>query len=141
MCWKVFSSFAFAGIRIRTAWIVRSHRSNMHKDTNSSISPYNFGMVLKETMLNLGPTFIKGEQYDAVENFHLTIHFFAMVFIVAAFIFVASIIFELSVWAFYSLLQSQDHKYGSYMPLLTDAVGQSLSTRPDIIGPEISKVR
>ena len=28
----------------------------------------------------------------------------------------------------------------TYMPLLDDAVGQSLSTRPDIIGTEISKV-
>lgn len=25
-------------------------------------SEYNFGLVLKETMLNLGPTFIKGKE-------------------------------------------------------------------------------
>ncbi|XP_034704591.1 uncharacterized protein slr1919 [Vitis riparia] len=74
---EVFSSFAFAAIRIRTSGITMFYRSNMDRDINGNISPYNFGMVLKETMLNLGPTFIK--------------------------------------------------------------VGQSISTRPDIIGPEISK--
>ncbi|GAY49580.1 hypothetical protein CUMW_120180 [Citrus unshiu] len=37
------------------------------------------------------------------------------------------------------LLELQDYQYASYMPLLADAVGQSLSTRPDIIGSDISK--
>ncbi|KAF9674863.1 hypothetical protein SADUNF_Sadunf10G0171200 [Salix dunnii] len=39
----------------------------------------------------------------------------------------------------YDLGMSQDYQYASYMPLLADAVGQSLSTRPDIIGSEITK--
>ncbi|KAL4556671.1 hypothetical protein LXL04_034826 [Taraxacum kok-saghyz] len=65
---EVFGSFASAAIRIRLQGITKSDEYN---------SQYQFGMVLKETMLDLGPTFIK--------------------------------------------------------------VGQSLSTRPDIIGFEISK--
>lgn len=36
-------------------------------DINENISQYNFGMVLKETMLSLGPTFIKGEEDFLVE--------------------------------------------------------------------------
>ncbi|CAK7325487.1 unnamed protein product [Dovyalis caffra] len=39
----------------------------------------------------------------------------------------------------YDLGMSQDYPYASYMPLLPDAVGQSLSTRPDIIGTDITK--
>ncbi|BBH09684.1 Protein kinase superfamily protein [Prunus dulcis] len=39
----------------------------------------------------------------------------------------------------FRLLESQHCQYASYMRLLADAVGQSLSTRPDIIGAEISK--
>uniref|UniRef100_A0A5B7BW00 Protein kinase domain-containing protein n=1 Tax=Davidia involucrata TaxID=16924 RepID=A0A5B7BW00_DAVIN len=74
---EVFFSFASAAIRIRTSGFGKSYRSSVDKDIDKNISQYNFGMVLKETMLNLGPTFIK--------------------------------------------------------------VGQSLSTRPDIIGSEISK--
>ncbi|GKU91734.1 hypothetical protein SLEP1_g5561 [Rubroshorea leprosula] len=66
---EVFLSFTFAAIRIRI--------SSSDKGVDGNISQYNFGMVLKETVLKLGPTFIK--------------------------------------------------------------VGQSLSTRPDIIGAEISK--
>lgn len=34
--------------------------SDVEDDASESISDYNFGIVLKETMLNLGPTFIKG---------------------------------------------------------------------------------
>ncbi|KAA8539333.1 hypothetical protein F0562_026025 [Nyssa sinensis] len=74
---EVFFSFASAAIRIRTSGFRKLYRSSVDKDIDKNISQYNFGMVLKETMLNLGPTFIK--------------------------------------------------------------VGQSLSTRPDIIGSEISK--
>jgi hypothetical protein len=48
---------------------------------------------------------------------------------------------EIICWPFIAILQSQDYQYASYMPLLADAVGQSLSTRPDIIGTEITKVR
>ncbi|XP_010507623.1 PREDICTED: uncharacterized protein LOC104784272 [Camelina sativa] len=66
---EVFSAFMIAAIRLRTS------ASDKGKDLEASEK--NFGMVLKETMLRLGPTFIK--------------------------------------------------------------VGQSLSTRPDIIGTEISK--
>ncbi|XP_012086488.1 uncharacterized protein slr1919 isoform X2 [Jatropha curcas] len=73
----VFSAFASATIRIRTSRIRKLLRPSSDKELNGNISQYDFGLVLKETMLNLGPTFIK--------------------------------------------------------------VGQSLSTRPDIIGTEISK--
>ncbi|KAL1189031.1 Protein ACTIVITY OF BC1 COMPLEX KINASE 3 [Cardamine amara subsp. amara] len=65
---EVFSAFMIAAIRLRTS---------SDKGTNLESSGQNFGMVMKETMLHLGPTFIK--------------------------------------------------------------VGQSLSTRPDIIGTETSK--
>uniref|UniRef100_A0A2P2M297 Uncharacterized protein MANES_07G104400 n=1 Tax=Rhizophora mucronata TaxID=61149 RepID=A0A2P2M297_RHIMU len=74
---EVFSAFAFATIRIRTAGIKKFWRSSQDQETDGNISQYDFGRVLKETLLTLGPTFIK--------------------------------------------------------------VGQSLSTRPDIIGTEISK--
>ncbi|KAI3508671.1 hypothetical protein L1887_23680 [Cichorium endivia] len=72
---EVFGSFASAAIRIRIEGIIRSKDAGFENDEYNS--QYRFGMVLKETMLNLGPTFIK--------------------------------------------------------------VGQSLSTRPDIIGFQISK--
>ncbi|XP_022746300.1 uncharacterized protein LOC111296321 isoform X2 [Durio zibethinus] len=74
---EVFSSFASAAIRIRMSGVKEFLRPGSAKGIDENLSQYNFGMVLKETMLSLGPTFIK--------------------------------------------------------------VGQSLSTRPDIIGPEISK--
>ncbi|KAJ1406418.1 UbiB domain, partial [Sesbania bispinosa] len=74
---EVFSSFASAVISIRTSGFRKFLRLNPEEDVDDKTSQYNFGMVLKETMLNLGPTFIK--------------------------------------------------------------VGQSLSTRPDIIGVEMSK--
>ncbi|XP_057979562.1 uncharacterized protein LOC131165632 isoform X2 [Malania oleifera] len=74
---EVFSSFAFAAIKIRIWGMWNLYSPTVAKDINWNISQYNFGMVLKETMLSLGPTFIK--------------------------------------------------------------VGQSLSTRPDITGSEISK--
>ncbi|KAL8533092.1 hypothetical protein ACS0TY_009370 [Phlomoides rotata] len=70
---EVFTAFASATIKFRISRI----GSEGEDDARESISDYNFGIVLKETMLNLGPTFIK--------------------------------------------------------------VGQSLSTRPDIIGHEVSK--
>ncbi|XVE68933.1 hypothetical protein DITRI_Ditri09bG0109700 [Diplodiscus trichospermus] len=74
---EVFSSFASAAIRIRMSGVKKLLRPGSAKAIDENFSQYDFGMVLKETMLSLGPTFIK--------------------------------------------------------------VGQSLSTRPDIIGPEISK--
>ncbi|KAL7228702.1 hypothetical protein ACSBR2_007412 [Camellia fascicularis] len=74
---EVFSSFASAAIRIRISGVKKVSRSSMDRNIDGDVTRYDFGLVLKETMLNLGPTFIK--------------------------------------------------------------VGQSLSTRPDIIGSEISK--
>ncbi|KAJ6432842.1 hypothetical protein OIU84_019967 [Salix udensis] len=74
---EVFTAFATATIRIRATGMRKLLRSSPDEDVNGNISEYDLGMVLKETMLNLGPTFIK--------------------------------------------------------------VGQSLSTRPDIIGSEITK--
>ncbi|XP_062092902.1 uncharacterized protein LOC133798563 isoform X3 [Humulus lupulus] len=74
---EVFSSFATVAIKIRTSKMRKFLGPSVDKDVDGSVSQYNFGVVLKETMLNLGPTFIK--------------------------------------------------------------VGQSLSTRPDIIGTEIAK--
>ncbi|PIA37417.1 hypothetical protein AQUCO_03000180v1 [Aquilegia coerulea] len=72
---EVFISFAVAAIKLRTSGIFKFYRSPVDKNGHSP--EYYFGQMLKETILNLGPTFIK--------------------------------------------------------------VGQSLSTRPDIIGTEISK--
>ncbi|XP_011084352.1 uncharacterized protein LOC105166623 [Sesamum indicum] len=70
---EVFMAFVSATIKFRISRISSAAEEDGHKN----VSDYNFGIVLKDTMLNLGPTFIK--------------------------------------------------------------VGQSLSTRPDIIGYEISK--
>lgn len=72
---EVFSSFASAAIRIRMSKVQKFPGPSLDGDQDESKTK--FGLVLKETLLNLGPTFIK--------------------------------------------------------------VGQSLSTRPDIIGSEISK--
>lgn len=58
--WKVFGSFASAAIRIRISGIIKSKTSNADSETKEYNSQHKFGMVLKETMLNLGPTFIKG---------------------------------------------------------------------------------
>ncbi|XP_047166084.1 uncharacterized protein slr1919 [Vigna umbellata] len=74
---EVLFSFATAMISIRTSGFKKFLRLVPDEDLDDTSSQYNFGMVLKETLLNLGPTFIK--------------------------------------------------------------VGQSLSTRPDIIGVEMSK--
>ncbi|KAJ4972343.1 hypothetical protein NE237_005442 [Protea cynaroides] len=74
---EVFSSFAFATIKLRILGIVKFDRSGVDKGGTGNSSEYYFGSVLKDTMLNLGPTFVK--------------------------------------------------------------VGQSLSTRPDILGSEFSK--
>ncbi|CAI0411752.1 unnamed protein product, partial [Linum tenue] len=76
---EVFSAFASASLRVRASRIRKfiGSSSDSDFDMNGNTSQYNFGLLLKESMLNLGPTFIK--------------------------------------------------------------VGQSLSTRPDIIGTEISK--
>lgn len=63
---KVSSSFASAAIRIRTAGIRKFLRLNSVQDLDGNVLQYNFGMVLKETMLNLGPTFIKGKEYGLI---------------------------------------------------------------------------
>lgn len=74
---EVFTAFSSAVIKLRASRIKRFINSRTDEDEIANSSQYEFGKVLKETMLTLGPTFIK--------------------------------------------------------------VGQSLSTRPDIIGSEISK--
>lgn len=58
---QVFVSFASATVKIRASGIGSFLRLNSDKDTNGNISQYDFGLALKETMLNLGPTFIKGK--------------------------------------------------------------------------------
>lgn len=37
-------------------------KPNSEEDADVKASQYNFGIVLKETMLSLGPTFIKGNK-------------------------------------------------------------------------------
>lgn len=58
---KVFFAFASAAIRIRTSGVKKFYMSSMDKSTGGDVAQYGFGLVLKETMLNLGPTFIKGK--------------------------------------------------------------------------------
>lgn len=53
---EVFTYFALAGVRLR---ISKIGKQDLGQGTDWNVSQYNFGMVLKETMLNLGPTFIK----------------------------------------------------------------------------------
>ncbi|CAM8917156.1 unnamed protein product [Rhodiola kirilowii] len=53
---EVFAYFALAGIRLRLS---NTGKQELAPETDWNVSQYNFGMVLKETMLNLGPTFIK----------------------------------------------------------------------------------
>ncbi|KAK1289661.1 putative aarF domain-containing protein kinase [Acorus calamus] len=75
---EILASFASAAIKMRTSSILKFNKIGLEEDEIGNSSDYYIGHLLKETMLNLGPTFIK--------------------------------------------------------------VGQSLSTRPDITGSEISKV-
>lgn len=67
-CWKVFTAFATATIRIRATGMRKLLRSSPDEDVNGNISEYDLGMVLKETMLNLGPTFIKGQNSYLIPN-------------------------------------------------------------------------
>lgn len=53
----MFLAFASAAIRIRISGI----SSTMRKKVDKDVLQYNFGMLLKETMLDLGPTFIKSK--------------------------------------------------------------------------------
>uniref|UniRef100_A0A7N0V8P3 Protein kinase domain-containing protein n=1 Tax=Kalanchoe fedtschenkoi TaxID=63787 RepID=A0A7N0V8P3_KALFE len=55
---EVFAYFALAGIRLRISKI-GEHELAQDQEIDWNISQYNFGLVLKETLLNLGPTFIK----------------------------------------------------------------------------------
>ncbi|XP_073037404.1 uncharacterized protein [Primulina eburnea] len=55
---EVFTAFVSAAIKSRISGI----NSASNKDAGENISKYNFGIILKETMLNLGPTFIKAGQ-------------------------------------------------------------------------------
>ncbi|XWS56451.1 hypothetical protein CRYUN_Cryun09bG0086500 [Craigia yunnanensis] len=56
---EVFSSFASAAITIRMSGVKMFLRPCSAKGIDENFSQYNFGIVLKETMLSLGPTFIK----------------------------------------------------------------------------------
>lgn len=127
--WKVLSSFASAAIRIRTSGIRKSLTQSADKNADGNISQYDFGMVMKETMLSLGPTFIKGEQCCLIFTL-----FFPFVFFLYC-----SLNYILGLLFFFC-----SHKITNMLVtcvLLADAVGQSLSTRPDIIGTDITKVR
>ncbi|XP_039067351.1 uncharacterized protein LOC120213258 isoform X2 [Hibiscus syriacus] len=64
---EVLSSFASAAIRIRMTGVKKFSISSPAKDIDENSSQYNFGMVLKETLLVLGPTFIKGQKCGLVE--------------------------------------------------------------------------
>lgn len=58
---KVFSSFASAAIKVQTSKAFKMNRHGIGRD-NSSVNPeYYTGQLLKESMLNLGPTFVKGK--------------------------------------------------------------------------------
>ena len=57
---KVFSSFATAAVKMRTSGIFKFNRFGKGRDDDERSSEHHFGHLLKETMLNLGPTFIKG---------------------------------------------------------------------------------
>lgn len=139
--WKVFSSLASAAIRIRASGIRKYLKLRSDKDIDGNISQYKFGMALKETMLSLGPTFIKGKEYCLIEVL-ISIGPSALYLIFSPNYFFCFQYCSLNymLGPYFFLLQSQDYQYASYMPFLADAVGQSLSTRPDIIGTEISKV-
>ncbi|KAI9072762.1 hypothetical protein K1719_045254 [Acacia pycnantha] len=56
---EIFSAFASAVIRIQTSGVTKFIKPNPEEDVDVKTSQYNFGTVLKETMLSLGPTFIK----------------------------------------------------------------------------------
>lgn len=54
-------------ISIRTSGFRKFLRLIPEEDVDDASSQYNFGMVLKETLLNLGPTFIKGADLNLFE--------------------------------------------------------------------------
>ncbi|XP_073140890.1 uncharacterized protein [Henckelia pumila] len=55
---EVFTAFVSAAIKSR----ISGMNSAGNEGAGENISKYNFGILLKETMLNLGPTFIKAGQ-------------------------------------------------------------------------------
>lgn len=54
---KVFVAFTSAAIQIRISGLLPTSNEDVVKETSN----YILGKVLKETMLNLGPTFIKSK--------------------------------------------------------------------------------
>lgn len=54
---KVFVAFTSAAIQIRLSGLLPTSNKDVEKENSN----YIFGKVLKETMLNLGPTFIKSK--------------------------------------------------------------------------------
>lgn len=127
--WKVFASFAAAAIKIRTSAL---YSSSVNKDGDQSISQYKYGMVLKETMLNLGPTFIKGIKQNIDESQYYILDFEMCRLFCPR-------------WIILWIIHTVPYYFSAVktLPILfwhAYAVGQSLSTRPDIIGSEITKV-
>ncbi|KAK6144790.1 hypothetical protein DH2020_021610 [Rehmannia glutinosa] len=61
---EVFTAFVSTTIKFRISRI----SSAEDEDAGGNVSDHNFGIVLKETMLNLGPTFIKGTVRAARSN-------------------------------------------------------------------------
>lgn len=58
-------------------------KSNSEKDMDGDISQYDFGMVLKETMLNLGPTFVKGQECDLILSLNFKTLFPVLILLLA----------------------------------------------------------
>lgn len=56
---KVFVAFTSAAIQIRIAGLLPT----LNEDVEMETSDYILGKVLKEMMLNLGPTFIKSKYW------------------------------------------------------------------------------
>ena len=68
---KIFVAFSSAVVKIRASKIKRLIKSRTDDDKLTNLSQSDFGRVLKETMLNLGPTFIKGLLYCLNMFLHL----------------------------------------------------------------------
>lgn len=86
---KVFFAFASAAIRIQTSGFKKFYMSSMDKSIDGDVAQYGFGLVLKETMLNLGPTFIKGKKQIHLKKCGCGHHFFVLFWY-----------FGLFIWAF-----------------------------------------
>lgn len=57
---KIFFAFGLAMVKLRTLKLLGSKTFGIVNDGVGSSSGYYMGQLLKESMLNLGPTFIKG---------------------------------------------------------------------------------